>query len=51
MRMPGYKRGYRPFLDPNIDETKLEFLYGQVADILLELARPSFDRIGSLTCQ
>ncbi|PWY96298.1 phosphotransferase enzyme family protein [Aspergillus sclerotioniger CBS 115572] len=38
----------RPFLDPNIEESKLEFFYGQVADILLELSKPSFKRIGSV---
>ena len=48
LRAPGYERGDRPFLDPNIEEEKLEFLYGQVAGILLELCKPSFDKIGSL---
>lgn len=48
IRAPGYERGDRPFLDPNIEEEKLEFFYGQIADILLELSKPSFDKIGSL---
>ncbi|RJE21516.1 Phosphotransferase enzyme family [Aspergillus sclerotialis] len=48
LRVPGYKRGDRPILDPDIGEEKLEFLYGQLADILLELSKPSFDKIGSL---
>ncbi|KAI9044471.1 uncharacterized protein KD926_001072 [Aspergillus affinis] len=48
IRAPGYEKGVRPVLDPNIDEEKLEFFYGQVADILLELSKPSFDKIGSL---
>lgn len=46
LRAPGYKRGDRPFLDPDIE--KLAFFYGQIADILLELSKPSFDKIGSL---
>ncbi|ODM22254.1 hypothetical protein SI65_03100 [Aspergillus cristatus] len=48
LRTPGYKRGERPFLNPDIEEEKLEFFYGQVADILLELSKPSFGKIGSL---
>lgn len=48
LRAPGYKRGDRPFLDPDIEEEKLAFFYGQIADILLELSKPSFDKIGSL---
>lgn len=48
IRAPGYHRGDRPFLDPDIEEEKLEFFYGQIADILLELSKPSFDKIGSL---
>lgn len=37
-----------PRLDPNIDVNKLEMLYGQFADILLQLNKLSFPRIGSL---
>lgn len=48
IRAPGYERGDHPFLDPNIEEEKLEFFYGQIANILLELSKPSFDQIGSL---
>lgn len=42
LRAPGYKRGEIPFLIPDIKEEELEFFYGQVADILLELSKPSF---------
>lgn len=35
-------------LDPNITEPKLEFLYGQMANILLQLSTLTFPRIGSL---
>lgn len=48
LRAPGYKRGELPFLNPDIEEEKLEFFYGQVADILLKLSKPSFEKIGSL---
>lgn len=35
-------------LDPSIAESKLEFLYGQMAKILLQLSTLTFPRIGSL---
>lgn len=35
-------------LDPNISEQKLEFLYGQMANIVLQLSTLTFPRIGSL---
>ncbi|GAB1191210.1 hypothetical protein APSETT444_000382 [Aspergillus pseudonomiae] len=38
----------RPILDPSIDIEKLEMLYGQLADILLQLSQLSLPRIGSL---
>ncbi|KAH7308663.1 phosphotransferase family protein [Stachybotrys elegans] len=38
----------RPVLDPNITEEKLEYLYSQMADILLQLSHLQFPRIGSL---
>lgn len=38
----------RPILDPDISEEKLEFLYSQVASILLQLFSLKFPRIGSL---
>ncbi|KAK5628516.1 hypothetical protein RRF57_004231 [Xylaria bambusicola] len=38
-------------LDPNISEQKLELLYGQMANILLQLSTLTFSRIGSLVEQ
>lgn len=35
-------------LDPDISEQKLEFLYGQMANILLQLSALTFPQIGSL---
>lgn len=38
----------RPVLDPGIGQEKLELLYGQMANILLQLSSLSFPRIGAL---
>lgn len=38
----------RPILDPSIDIDKLEMLYGQLADILIQLSLLSLPKIGSL---
>ncbi|KFZ24893.1 hypothetical protein V502_00626 [Pseudogymnoascus sp. VKM F-4520 (FW-2644)] len=38
----------RPILDPSIDEEKLQKLYWQISDVLLQLSTLSFPRIGSL---
>lgn len=38
----------RPVLDPDIGQEKLELLYGQMANILLQLSAVTFHRIGSL---
>lgn len=46
---PGCPTEERGILDPNIDEYRLEMLYGQLAGILLELSTPSLPRIGSLS--
>ena len=39
----------RPILDPNIDEEKLELLYGHMADVLLQLSKISLPRIGNIS--
>ncbi|KAM3513053.1 hypothetical protein MY11210_003255 [Beauveria gryllotalpidicola] len=38
----------RPLLDPNIDPAKLEMVYRQMADILLQLSTLELPAIGSL---
>jgi aminoglycoside phosphotransferase (APT) family kinase protein len=38
----------RPILDPNISDEKLEFLYSQMASIILQISSMKFDRLGSL---
>ncbi|KAI2789115.1 hypothetical protein POX_e07143 [Penicillium oxalicum] len=48
LNTPGRPLDLRAVLDPNINEQKLEDLYGQIAEILLQLSLQSFTRIGSL---
>ncbi|KAI9841099.1 MAG: hypothetical protein M1837_001003 [Sclerophora amabilis] len=38
----------RPILDPHVSQDRLEFVYGQMAEILLQLSQLSFPRICSL---
>ncbi|KAJ5790769.1 uncharacterized protein N7518_007780 [Penicillium psychrosexuale] len=49
LNTPGCPKGQRGILDPEIDEDRLEMLYGQLAGILLQLSLLSFPRIGSLS--
>jgi hypothetical protein len=46
---PTHESKRTQILDPNISEQKLEHLYGQMANILLQLSTLTFPRIGSLT--
>ena len=48
LNTPGCPVEERGVLDPNINETSLEMLYGQLAEVLLQLSRPSLPCIGSL---
>ncbi|KAI1376982.1 phosphotransferase family protein [Hypoxylon crocopeplum] len=45
---PGRAIDKHPILDPEISEEKLEILYSQMANILLQLSSLKFPRIGSL---
>ena len=45
---PSRAADVRPILNPNIGEEKLELLYSQMANILLQLSRLKLPRIGSL---
>jgi hypothetical protein len=47
LNTPGFIREDRPILNPEIPETKLKFIYSQMADVLLRLSQPSFGQIGS----
>ncbi|EQL03769.1 phosphotransferase family protein [Ophiocordyceps sinensis CO18] len=48
LRTSGRPLGEKPVLDPVIDETKLEYVYGQIADMMLQLAKCNFSQIGCL---
>ncbi|EGX95148.1 Protein kinase-like domain [Cordyceps militaris CM01] len=47
LNIPGRSLQDPPYLDPNINPAKLEKLYRQVADILLQLSRLQFPAIGA----
>ncbi|KAL9127442.1 MAG: hypothetical protein Q9217_003679 [Psora testacea] len=49
LNTPGLTLNDRPVLDPHISTERLEFVYSQMCDILLELHKHSFTRIGSLS--
>ena len=51
LNTPGLRDDERCVLDPNIPEDRLRSVYSDLADILLQLARKSFDEIGSITNQ
>ncbi|KAK9440300.1 Protein kinase-like domain protein [Metarhizium brunneum] len=48
LNTPGLTLDIPPVLDPNIDEAKLEMLYRQVANILLQLSKLELPLIGAL---
>ncbi|OAA53088.1 Protein kinase-like domain protein [Cordyceps fumosorosea ARSEF 2679] len=48
LNTPGFSRNDRPVLDPNIETERLEELYRQFANIILQLSRLEFPAIGSL---
>ncbi|PYI11875.1 hypothetical protein BO78DRAFT_357190 [Aspergillus sclerotiicarbonarius CBS 121057] len=49
LNIPGRSDDDRPILDPNICEERLRFAYGQMAEILLQLGRPSLSKIGCIS--
>lgn len=49
--MPGLQDDDRCILDPNIDEGRLRLVYNDMSDILLQLARKSFEEIGCIKNQ
>ena len=48
LNTPGFGKEDRPILDPNVAADKLEMLYRQVADIMLQLSELSLPATGSL---
>lgn len=49
LNTPGLSLEDRPVLDPQISAERLEYVHSQMCDILLELHKPSFTNIGSLS--
>ena len=49
LNTPGRPSDEQGILDPNINKDRLEFLYGELADILIWLSTPSLPQIGSLS--
>lgn len=49
LNTPGLQDDERCILDPNIDEDRLRSVYSDMSDILLQLARKSFEEIGCIT--
>jgi aminoglycoside phosphotransferase (APT) family kinase protein len=49
LNTPGCPNEERGVLDPNIDEDQLGMLYTQLAKTLLQLSKPEFPKIGSLS--
>lgn len=48
LNIPGRPRDARPMLDPDISQGRLEFVYGQMADIMLQVSKHSFTEIGCI---
>ncbi|WEW60025.1 hypothetical protein PRK78_005508 [Emydomyces testavorans] len=48
LNTPGFGRQDRPILNPQISEEQLRLAYAQMADIILQLNKSSFDAIGSI---
>ncbi|KAM7214453.1 hypothetical protein V8F06_010147 [Rhypophila decipiens] len=49
LQMPGQDPDESPILDPNIPDSTIRSIYGQMARCLLQFAQPTFPRIGSLS--
>lgn len=47
LNTPGFTDDDRCVLDPSINEGRLRSVYSDMADILLQLSKKSFERIGS----
>ncbi|PYI07233.1 hypothetical protein BO78DRAFT_443518 [Aspergillus sclerotiicarbonarius CBS 121057] len=46
--IPGRSRDDRPILDPNIPQERLETVYSQMSDIMLQVSKHSFTEIGCI---
>ncbi|RDW68899.1 uncharacterized protein DSM5745_08659 [Aspergillus mulundensis] len=48
LNTPGLTGADRPILDPNVEVETLESIYGQMADVMLQIAKPTFSGIGCI---
>ncbi|RAL16949.1 uncharacterized protein BO97DRAFT_335747, partial [Aspergillus homomorphus CBS 101889] len=48
INIPGRSRDERAILDPNVSQERLELVYSQMADIMLQLSKQSFTEIGCI---
>jgi hypothetical protein len=49
LQQPTQSKEEAIILNPNIDEVKLDFVYDQIADFMLQLSRLEFSRIGAIS--
>ncbi|KAI1766385.1 phosphotransferase enzyme family protein-like protein [Hypoxylon sp. FL1150] len=49
LKQPTEDKGQEKVLDPEIDQAKLDYVYDQIADFLLQLSRLEFSHIGALS--
>ncbi|KAI4869498.1 phosphotransferase enzyme family protein-like protein [Hypoxylon rubiginosum] len=49
LQQPTEDKEEKKVLDPNIDEAKLDYIYDQIADFMLQLSRIEFPYIGALS--
>jgi len=49
LQQPTQSKEEAILLNPNIDEVKLDFVYDQIADFMLQLSRLEFPRIGAIS--
>lgn len=49
LRDPTEPDGKKDYLDPNIDDRKLDFIYDQLADFAMQILKLNFNRIGAIS--
>ncbi|CEL08470.1 hypothetical protein ASPCAL11620 [Aspergillus calidoustus] len=48
LNIPGRSRDDMPILDPNVSQDRLETVYSQIADVMLQVSRHKFAQIGCI---
>lgn len=49
LNIPGRSRQERPLMNPDVSSERLELVYSQMADILLQISSRSFSKIGCIS--